>query len=318
MAALTSKLVKHAIARAMVTQTGTRLLPAPQRSARLPQQHLTNNGAHQEHDFFDKAHLRQPSHSGHARPGNWSASRTCLVLLLRNRAVVPSSRIPKVFFSLHACGARTQCTPAPLLTVTAHGSDEACVSPFAVELFACRLSLFELSCNWSSSLCELSCNSPYPVRVVRSSLSCCTLTPALLSPITRRWLRNSNNPCSMSHCPPSGCRWCLHPPVCCSDAAHRSRLSVVATQLKTRCLPRVSTASEHVLETQHEQHVAQLRTSLVSTDIRKNRQTVTWATFSSRVVHHCCATTTLSHGLVPLPIGVGFAVLLAAAPANPS
>ena len=94
--------------------------------------------------------------------------------------------------------------------------------------------------------------------------------PAPLSPIKRRWLRYSNRYFSMSHCLPSGRRWRLHPLLCCSDAAPRSRLSVVATQLNTRCLPRVSNASEHVLETQHEQHVVQLRTSLVSTDIRKS------------------------------------------------
>ena len=59
-------------------------------------------------------------------------------------------------------------------------------------------------------------------------------------------------------------------PVCCGDAAPRTRVSVVATQLHARCPSRVPTASEHVLDTQHEQHVALLRTSLVSTDICKS------------------------------------------------
>ena len=58
-------------------------------------------------------------------------------------------------------------------------------------------------------------------------------------------------------------------PVCCGDAAPRTRLSV-AKQLHARCPSRVPTASEHVLDTQHEQHVVLLRTSLVSTDICKS------------------------------------------------
>ena len=62
----------------------------------------------------------------------------------------------------------------------------------------------------------------------------------------------------MSHCLPPERRWHLHPPVCCSDHA--------------RCRPRVSTASEHTLDTQHEQHGVLLRTSLVSTDIRMYTQ----------------------------------------------
>ena len=61
-------------------------------------------------------------------------------------------------------------------------------------------------------------------------------------------------------------------PLCCGDAAPRTRLSDIATQLHAWCLPRVSTASEHLLDTQHEQHVVLLRTSLVSTDIRKCSQ----------------------------------------------
>ena len=87
-------------------------------------------------------------------------------------AVMHSSRISaKVFFvSVHACGARTQGTPLPFPTVTAHGSREACVRSSAVELFACRLSLFELSCNRSSSQRELSCNSSFTTRVVSFDL----------------------------------------------------------------------------------------------------------------------------------------------------
>ena len=73
-----------------------RLLSAPQRSARLHQHHVTNNRA-TRNNFFHKAHRRQPSHCHHARPGNWSASRSCCVFLPREigcpAAVLPSTSI---------------------------------------------------------------------------------------------------------------------------------------------------------------------------------------------------------------------------------
>ena len=168
-------------------------------------------------------------------------------------AVLPSSRIfAKVFFSLHVCGALTQGTLAPFPTVTAHGFREACVRSFAVELFAYRLQLFELSCNWSSSLRELSCNSSFTVRGVSFNLQ----NFGRPSNAAGYVIRNSS--CSMSHCLSPERPWHRHPPVCCSDHA--------------RCRPRVSTASEHLLDTQHEQHGVLLRTSLVSTDIHKYTQ----------------------------------------------
>ena len=148
-------------------------------------------------------------------------------------AVLPSSRIfAKVFFSLHVYGALTQGTPAPFPTVTAHGF---------------RLQLFELSCNWLSSLRELSCNSSFTVRGVSFNLQ----NFGRPSNAAGYVIRNSS--CSMSHCLSPERPWHRHPPVCCSDHA--------------RCRPRVSTASEHLLDTQHEQHGVLLRTSLVSTQV---------------------------------------------------